>query len=711
MSVVVLAEKPSQAKAYAEAFTVKNRDRTKIELKSCETFPNGAIITWGIGHLVSLKLPNEYKEEWKKWDLKNLPIIPETFEFKVSPDKKAQFKTVKKLFQEAHTIINACDIDREGSNIFYSILDMTGIKNKTIKRLWVNTLEADEIKKGFNNLKDNKKDLLMYQEAQTRQLSDWLVGMNASQLYSLHLQQKGFSGSFSVGRVQSPTLYMIYQRQQEIENFQSKPFYELQARITHAQGNYHGKAKIREENREVILELLAENQLSLDTEMKGFIKDVSKTLKKQKSPRLHSLSTLQTKANKNWKYSPAKVLTIMQSLYEKKVVTYPRTDSNYITDSEFKYLSDQVERYQALLNVSFDADKEKKKRYVDNKKVVEHYAIVPTKTIPSEQTLSALSIEEKHIYEEILKTTLAMFHQDYEYEETAITTSVKGIDFFTTGKIELNQGWKGLFLSENKQTANSLKSDDPLPNVQENDHVGSFLSIKKGQTEPPKPYTEGGLINLMKTAGKSVTEKTESDILKAVEGIGTEATRSGIIETIKKNDYITVKNNIVTVTDKGIILCRAIEGSLLSSPSMTAKWEKYLAKIGNGEGSKEIFLKNIHSFLYSLIEKAPESLIALANEIEHVQNAASLGVCLICGDGRMSDKGKFYGCSNYQNGCKFTLPKRFAGKNLSESNIKLLLNNKKTPLIKEFKSKKGSTFNAHLKIDPKTNKLSFEFKK
>lgn len=703
---VILAEKPSQAKAYADAFAVEKRDKTSITLKKCNTFPSGAIITWAIGHLVSLKMPNEYKEEWGKWNLANLPIVPDRFEFKVMKDKQSQFNAVKKLFNDADVIINACDVDREGSNIFYSILNMTGAKNKTIKRLWINSLEVDEVRKGFNNLQDNSKDLLMYNEAKTRQISDWLVGINASQLFTLLLQQKGLNTTLSVGRVQSPTVYMIYQRQKEIENFVSKPFYELFAEFTHEKGVYKGKAKIKEDDKQQVISLLEKNGLSCSSPENGVIDSVTKQLKKTKSPLLHSLSTLQTTANKRWKYSPAKVLEVMQSLYEKKLVTYPRTDCNYITDSEFEYLSNNVEEYQKLLGVSFTADKTPKKRYVDGSKVQEHYAIVMTKAIPSDSTLKALNEEEKNIYEEIIRTTLAMFHGDYEYEETTITTSVKGIEFFTKGKVEVEKGWKSLF---NETDEKDKEGSEVLPPVQKGETTSSLLEVREGFTQPPKPYTEGGLINMMKTAGKLVEDEADSEILKEVEGIGTEATRSGIIETIKKNGYIEVKKNIVSVTEKGIILCEAIEGNLLSSPSMTAKWETYLRKIGEGKGSQDNFLKNIKKFLNATIDEAPKKFntdsvnLAVKEQI----NTKIIGNCPVCNDGKMIDRQKFYGCSNYKNGCTFSISKIISGKKLTQKNIKDLLEKRETSKIQGFKSKTGKAFEAILTVN--NDKVSFKF--
>lgn len=708
MKIVILAEKPSQAKAYCDAFSVEKREKTHITLKPCNTFPNGATVTWGIGHLVSLKMPQEYKEEWGKWDLKHLPIIPERFEFKVTKDKQVQFNAVKKLFKDADLLINACDVDREGSNIFYSILNMTGVKNKPIKRLWINSLEADEVRKGFNNLQDNSKDLKMYNEAKTRQISDWLVGMNASQLYTLLLQQKGLNTTLSVGRVQSPTVFMIYQRQKEIENFVSKPFYELYGEFKTTSGLYNGKAKFKEENKQALVDLLEKNYLTGPlTFNNGLIKSVTKELKRTKSPQLHSLSTLQTTANKRWKYSPAKVLEIMQSLYEKKIVTYPRTDTNFITNNEFEYLLNHVVEYQNILNVSFEPNKTAQKRYVDGSKVQEHYAIIPTKSIPSESTLNALTNEEKNIYEEILRTTLAMFHSDYEYEETNIITDVNSIEFHTKGKVEINKGWKELF-NDKEETDNKTEI---LPSVQKGETTSGQLKIKEGFTTPPKPYTEGNLINMMKTAGKMVEDETDSEILKEVEGIGTEATRSGIIETIKKNGYIEVKKNIVSITSKGRVLCEAIEGNLLSSPSMTAKWESYLKKIGEGQGTQEAFLQNVKKFLAATIEDAPKKIGTekVKHAVKEQQDTQFIGKCPVCGTGRMADKKTFYRCSEYQNGCSFVIFKTVSEKKLTEKNIKDLLEKKATPTIKGFKSKNGKLFEAKLVVSLPDKKVKFQF--
>jgi DNA topoisomerase III len=675
------------------------------------------VITWGIGHLVEMKQPKEYKPEWGTWRLSALPILPERYEFKVTSGKYEQFNAVKRLFKEADMIINGCDVDREGSNIFYSIYHMTGVRGKTIKRLWINSLEVDEVRKGFSNLHDNKKDLLLYSEARTRQISDWLVGMNGSRLYTLLLQKKGFKDSLSIGRVQSPTTYLIYQRHLEIENFVPKPFYEMEGNFTAAKGKYRGKAKIKSDNQAEVQQLL--NQHNITGNDTGIIKSVSKKEMHIKSPKLHALSTLQSTANKRWKYSPKKVLDTVQKLYDKKILSYPRTDTQHITENEFAYISANLESYQHLIENRFSASSIKpNKRYVDGSKVQEHYAIVPTKQVPTRAKIQGLSIEERNIYFEVLNTTLAMFHHDYVYEETKVTTSVNALDFETVGKTEISKGWKELFQYDSND--NTAKKDgastQALPILEKGEKVKSVVKMKEGMTTAPKPYTEGQLISMMKTCGKSVENEEEMEILKEVEGLGTEATRSGIIETIKKHQYIEVKKNIVHITEKGKILCQSIEGNLLSSPSMTAKWETYLKKIGNGNGTPQAFLESIAKFLNKLIAEVPQQLNidSIQQCIDGVKNVnqTAIAVCPRCKKGRIITIQTFYGCSEYASGCKQTFPGRMLSKKITEKQVKDLCTKGKTNVIKGFKpkAKEKKKFDAML-ILKEDFSIGFEFPK
>ena len=708
MKPVILAEKPSQAKAYAEAFTVKSRHKTHIELAQSQLFPQGATITWGIGHLVELKEPKEYDARWTRWSLGSLPILPERYEFQVAKGKYPQFQVVKKLIHAADVVINACDIDREGSNIFYSIFNQTGARNKTIKRLWINSLEIDEIRKGFMNLHDNRKDLLLYEEAKARQISDWLVGMNGSRLYTLLLKAKGYEQVFPIGRVQSPTVYLIFERQKEIETFVSEPFFEVEAAFTSENGTYKGKAKARMNKREELVELLKKH--AIQPSSPGVVTSVQQTDKRIPPPQLHSLSTLQAIANRKWKMSPANVLKTVQNLYEKKLVTYPRTDSRHITTSEFTYLVDQVNEYQQLIKHPFQVQStQPKKRYVDNVKVKEHYAIIPTKKLPTEVSINKLPPDERKLYEEVIRTTLAMFHTDYLYTETKITTDVNKLPFFTVGKTEKDSGWKALFPSSKKE------KEETLPQLRQHENVNSEIRIHEGKTTPPKPFTEGQLITLMKTCGKFVEDNNETEILKEIEGLGTEATRSGIIETIKKHGYIQVTKNIVALTDKGRILCEAIEGSLLASPSMTAKWETYLRKIGNNEGTSEHFLNNMGKFIDSLIQSVPLHIEKTSFQVKQIPSTSKsrtrytvIAPCPTCKKGNIISHKDFYGCSAYKDGCKQTFPGVFLKKKLSVAQVKLLCTKGQTNVIKGFVAKSGNKFNASLKLDNQKITLEFE---
>ncbi|MFC4559395.1 DNA topoisomerase 3 [Virgibacillus kekensis] len=705
--VVILAEKPSQAKAYAEAFTILEKTKTYILLKPDDIFPDGATITWGVGHLVELKEPHDYKPEWKKWKLDQLPIVPEKFYEKVSKGKWEQFQAVKKLFQQANVIVNAADVDREGSNIFYSILRLTGVKEKPIRRLWINSLEKDEVRKGFRNLQNNEKDLRLFDEAKARQISDWMVGINASRLFTLLLQKKGFASYLTIGRVQSPTVYLIYQRHKEIESFQSEPFYQIEGSFQAAAGTYKGMAEVKEKDKTKVQAIMDEHGLKEKESLTGLVQTINKKTKHQKSPKLHSLSTLQSVANRRWKYTPSHVLKTLQKLYEKRLVSYPRTDCNFITENEFAYLVKNLNSYQGVLNISFTpASLKPNKRYVNGSKVQEHYAIIPTKSAPTSKKLSGLSREEQNIYHEILATTLAMFHTDYVYEETTIFTNVHDLPFKTTGKREVKSGWKELFPKPSK----SKQEKEPnLPNVQKGEKVGAEVHIKESMTQPPKPYTEGQLINMMKTCGKLMDDEADVEILKEVEGLGTEATRASIIETIKAQKYIEVRKNTVSITNKGIMLCEAIEGTLLSSPSMTAKWESYLKKIGSGEGSKQVFIKQTSQFIEKLMQDTPGSIqkVSIRSTGEKKKWNEPIAKCPACSKGSIVDRYKFYGCSAYKEGCKVTFPKKLAGKALTRNTIKTLCERKQTKVLKGFKGKK--TFSTALALD-EDYKIKFCFK-
>ena len=692
-TTVVLAEKPSQARDYANSFHYKKYKDGYIKVKDDRFFKGSTYITWGFGHLVELAEPETYDFKWKKWDLDNLPIIPNEFKYNVPKDKQKQFSIVKNLLEKSDEIIIATDADREGENIARSIIKFANCEHKPIKRLWINSLEDAEIQKGFLSLQNGDDYIPFYNEAQTRQFGDWLVGINASRLYSLLLQQKGIDGSFSVGRVQTPTLYMIYKREEEIKEFVPKTFYELYANVKVNDDVFEAKHNNRFYTKEEMISFIKQNNFERYGN-KGVISKSEKRFKKTLSPRLHSLSTLQSKINKKYGYSANEVLKIAQSLYEKKLISYPRTSCHFITENEFDYLKRLANDYADNLKLPFEMSKSNaRKRYVDNKKVQEHYALIPTRKIINTDTLSD---KERNIYEEIVKVTLSMFLDDYTYEEAVIDIEINGVIFSAKGKVEVDKGWKVLFPSSNKQ------KDTILPPVSKDDECLCDLKVKDGKTTPPKRYTEGQLIQAMKYAGREVSEADDKEILKETDGIGTEATRASIIETLKGQGYVKVEKKTLIPTQKGEILCQAIEGTLLSSPEMTAKWEKYLKKIGQQKGTQEAFLNNIHKFIEFLLKNAPKNIESLDIKFE-----SEYGNCPSCKDGYIRDVGNFYGCSNYRNGCKFTLPKKWAGKKLTKKNIKDLITKQKTDLIIGFKKKKGGDFNAYLTL--KENKIEMEF--
>ncbi|TFD98254.1 type IA DNA topoisomerase [Jeotgalibacillus salarius] len=702
MFTVILAEKPSQAKSYADAFQNSRKTDGYFHIEDA-LFPGGAAITWGFGHLVSLEEPQKYKPEWKRWKLETLPMIPEEFKFTVPYAKRTQFNIVKGLLRKADQIVVATDSDREGENIARSIIEQAGMMHKPTKRLWINSLEKDVIRKGFQELREGEDYLSLYDEAQTRQVSDWLVGMNISRLYTLLLQEKGIDGPFSLGRVQTPTLYMIWQRQHEIENFTPEPFFQLIADHKESGLTFQTKHKTTFKKKEEAEDTLNQHLISEGTGALGKIIKADKKLKKMQAPSLHSLSSLQAKMNRRYKYSPSNVLKTVQGLYEKKLVSYPRTDCQFITMSEFRYLSGQLDSMKQAAGTSFNtAHPKPRPKYVQDKKVQEHYAIIPTKKVLTRERIEKLKPMEKNIYNEILNSTLAMFHEDYHYEETLIDVDINALIFSVKGTVEKKRGWKELFNE-------SAKKDTILPPLKAGDVIESVVNIKEDVTKPPKPYTEGQLITMMKTAGKMLEDEQDQAMLKEVEGIGTEATRASIIDTLKKQQYINVTKNTVSVTQKGVTLCQVIGGTLLSSPEMTARWETYLKKIGRKEGSQEAFLNNIAKFIQHMIEEAPKQMVNIKSIAgSGTKKSSSMPLCPTCKTGVMVDKGGFYGCSDYKKGCKQTLPKMLLKKKISDAQIKALCEKGQTGLLKGFKSKAGKTFSARLIL--KEGKIEMAFK-
>ncbi|PFD16699.1 DNA topoisomerase 3 [Bacillus cereus] len=704
---VILAEKPSQALAYANAMKNSEKKDGYFIIKD-SILPNGeAILTFGVGHLVELVPPGHYKQEWEKWNLESLPIFPSSFEFQVAKATQKQFKIVANLLKSAEMIIVGTDPDVEGENIAWSIITEADAysEDKIYKRLWIKSLEKDAIREGFKNLRNGLDFIPLYQRGKARQLSDWLIGMNGSPLFSMNLQKRGIKGTFSLGRVQTPTLYMIYQRQQEIENFKKEPFFELEGVIAAKQGNFKALLSPSERFKNEAEAITFINEKNAQKGVQdGIIKNVEKKEKKTGSPSLFSLSSLQSKINQMYKASASDTLKAVQKLYEARLLTYPRTDTPFITKNEFSYLKANLDSYKSFLNINLDTPHlEPRKKYVDETKVQEHYAIILTKQVPSKEKFEGLSELQQKIYMLIARTTVAMFLPDYKFEETVIEVQTGELIFKAKGQVPLEQGWKLLFSNESNEEEKKEK-ESVLPNVQKDEDVKVDIHLVQKETQPPKLFTEGTIITAMKTAGKTVDDEEAQKLLKEIEGIGTEATRADILETLKKKEYIGSQKNNLIVTEKGKVLCRAVEGEkLLTSAEMTAKWETYLKKIERKEGNVETFLTNIQKFIVHLIEQVPDYIKTLDIKEYEVQKQKEeeksiVGKCPKCGSDIKVRK-SFYGCSNYPE-CKFSLPDNFRKKKLGKTNVKNLLEGKET-VIKNIKKADKKTYNAVVKLNEK----------
>ncbi|NRD80505.1 DNA topoisomerase III [Bacillus sp. BRMEA1] len=714
---VVIAEKPDQGSALASVFKHKKQNGF-IEIFPNDIFPEGAYVTWAIGHICQLVPPEKYQPEWKKWTLDNLPMIPEQFSYEVSKDKANQFAAIKKLISNPQVteIIHAGDAGREGELIIRNILRLTNCK-KPMKRLWISSLTPNSIRAGFKKLLEENETRNLYFEAYTRACADWIVGMNASRLYSLLLQKHGFSDVFSVGRVQTPTLALIVKREWEIENFKVEPFWEVEAHFAVNGKKYKGKWQDDGETR-IKTKELAEKIAAFCRDKPAEVNDVISERKEFFPPQLFNLSSLQAEVNKRFKFSPKKTLDVLQQLYQKGNVSYPRSDSRYVTKEEANSFPDILNKLSHLSDFESYfplpvASISENKRYVNEKKVTDHYAIIPTEQIPNLQKLSS---DERKIYELIVKSLIAAHYPKSIAEYTTVTSLVDGrAAFISKGKVQLEEGWR--------KVLNQKEQDDApaLPQLLKGEQgTTKKVDVREGQTQPPKRYTEGQLITLMKTAGKHIDDKELEKILAKTEGLGTEATRAGIITMLKDRLYIEVKKNLVYATAKAKILIEAVGGEILASPEMTAKWEQKLKEISEGAASPKTFMDQTKKMVHHLIDacagqseqwnfsKEVSENFTPGKQRGKKKTAAKLGPCKKC-DGFIVDKGSFFGCSNYQkNHCDFTISKKILGKNITQKMVKQLLTDGKTDFIEGFIGKERN-FNARLCLDLKENKIKFLF--
>ncbi|WP_409301271.1 DNA topoisomerase III [Peribacillus sp. SCS-155] len=715
---LIIAEKPDQGATLSSQFKTKKHPGY-IEIMPNELFPKGAYVTWAVGHLCQLVAPESYRPEWKKWQIETMPIIPERFQYEVTKSKAKQFNIVKSLIKkpEVSEFIHAGDAGREGELIIRNIINLCGV-NKPMKRLWISSLTPKAIYEGFRSLLDEQETKSLFYEAYTRACADWVVGMNASRVYSILLKDKGMSDVFSAGRVQTPTLALIVKREREIQEFQSEPFWEVTATFSMNGKKYEGKWH-KENNTRIDTKEMADKIAAFCKGKDAKVADVFTERKEFQPPMLFNLSSLQAVANKMYKFSPKKTLDVLQSLYQKGIVSYPRSDSNYVTKGEAETFPEIMKKLSRLpaYEALFPLDQPSiitNKRFVNEKKVTDHYAIIPTEQVTDPNRLSD---EERKIYDLVIRRLIAAHYDKAIFDYTTISTLVENrAEFISKGKQQIKEGWRKVIFQEDKDD-----NDIILP-ILDNGEEGKVakVNVKEGKTQPPKRYTEGQLITLMKTAGKHLDNEELEKVLMKTEGLGTEATRAGIITMLKERKYINVIKNQVYATDKGKVLIAAIGDKILASPEMTAKWEQRLREIGEGKASPAPFMEAVKKMAGKIISDAVEGCsdwnfdgldtAAIQRKSSKGKSSGnkSFGKCRLCGD-RVIDKGKFYGCSGYsKTQCGFTVSKKILNKAITQVNLKKLLDTGETDVIKGF-TKGEKTFDAALVWDEQSRRMTFKF--
>ena len=622
MKSLIIAEKPSVAADIARVLGVRQRRNGYIE-------GDAYVITWAVGHLINLKEPEDYDPRYKKWQYSDLPILPAEMGLKPYPQTEAQLNILRALAERADIgeLICATDSGREGELIFRYIYQYINCQ-KPVKRLWISSMTDEAISEGFQKLKDSREYNNLYYSAKCRSEADWLVGINATRAYTTL-----YSDLFSVGRVQTPTLALIVDREEELTNFVPKDYFEVAADFDSSSGRYEG-IWFEEQISETKI-MTAEKAEALAAKVKGKsgkIIEVEKKNQKQKPPLLYDLTELQRQANKEFGLTAQEVLDIAQSLYEKhKLLTYPRTDSRYLSEDMKQTMYHTMRRLDvppfqgaiAKLKEGGELKLSFSKRIIDNKKITDHHAIIPTKKTPA---LKNLSEKERRIYQMVVKRFLAVFYPDYEFQAIKVITLIEGETFVSKGKIVKNEGWKWLYQKPaNKAKPETAAEVRPAPDRtkeaesseegEAEEAAGNLPPLRKGQaaaaadcrilkkqTTPPKPYTEATLLSAMENAGRFVEDEELKEQLKE-SSFGTPATRAGIIERLLKVGYIQRQGKTLRPTEKGKILIRMVPKSL-RSPETTGKWERGLSKINNGELKPEIFMQTIQKFAAYLVKNA-----------------------------------------------------------------------------------------------------------
>lgn len=584
--IVCITEKPSVAKDIAQILGAEHRHQGYYE-------GNGYQVTWTFGHLCSLKEPHDYTEQWRRWSLGSLPMIPQRFGIKLIDDEgiKRQFNVIETLIQSADEVINCGDAGQEGELIQRWVMQKAKC-SKPVKRLWISSLTDESIREGFKSLQPQNDFDSLYYAGLSRAIGDWVLGMNATRLYTLKYAQN--RNVLSIGRVQTPTLALIVNRQREIDNFVPEDYWEIKTIYRNTTFNStKGKYKSEEEANAVIEQIKsAPICITSITTKKG----------KEAPPRLFDLTSLQVECNKKYSFSAEETLRYIQSLYEKKVTTYPRVDTTYLSDDIYPKIPGILEKLTPYMNYVqpiLNGNKiPKSKKVFDNSKVTDHHAIIPTNVEPQRVPLTR---EEKLVYDLIARRFISVFYPDCEFSSTTVMAEINKAEFKATGRQILKNGWRELYL---KDKSSDEKNEDEgnlsMPQFTEGESGPHEPSLLKKQTQPPKYFTEGTLLRAMETAGKLVEDEELREAMKE-NGIGRPSTRAAIIETLFKRQYIKKVKKNLQATTAGIALIDIINEELLKSAKLTGLWENKLRKIEKKEYSAADFINELKDMVGKIV--------------------------------------------------------------------------------------------------------------
>ena len=646
--IVCVAEKPSVGAYIANVLGAKQRKDGYFE-------GNGYQVTWTFGHLCALLDPQEYSDQWKAWSLSSLPMIPARFSIKVSGDEGVhkQFNVIKNLIAEADEVINCGDAGQEGELIQRWVYQQAGCKCP-VKRLWVNSLTEEAIRDGFLQLKDQSEYQHLYEAGLMRAIGDWLLGMNATRAYTIrYAQGTGRNRQvLSVGRVQTPTLALVVKRQAEIENFKPRTYWEL--KTTYRDTLFNAQIPVEED--EYAITSAEQGQALVDSikDLPFVINSVEKKKGLEFAPKLYDLTSLQVDCNKKYAFSAEQTLQLIQSLYEKRVTTYPRVDTTYLSDDIYPKVPGilaGIKDFYPQVTPLLGAKLPKSKKVFDNKKVTDHHAIIPTGQRPDN-----LTADEKKVYELVALHFIAVFYPECEVSNTTVLAKAGDIDFKVTGREVIQPGWRVVFDNDRSQSELNGENGENSANdeASQNDEAAKSLpafvkgesgahipQLKEKTTTPPKYYTEATLLRAMETAGKTVENDELREAMKE-NGIGRPSTRAAIIEKLYQRKYIVKQGKSLRATETGINLIHLIISPLLKSAELTGLWEKKLREIERGEYTAQQFLDELKNMTSDVIRDVKT-------------NKAGM-LCPVCRQGLIIRGNTRYGCSRWREGCTYAEP-------------------------------------------------------